>query len=312
MTEMQLLHKKRVRKIPSNITKQGVAKTRLIVPVDRESDGIKEYHLSALKEVGDRMIPAAHGTATRRNLEGRLIVHRDKPKEFHSWLALWGRNQFCGRGETEWVENYVTRTGLRYPRTQLPAEEIELSLIENTEGQQFFATDLISTSDEERWLTAANLMLEIFEYAWIAESRDLQTPLTVTRRVNWRFLPPGEHDWDTVRPEFEEVIETLESSTAKHRAKRSIKRLYDFGPDQVVMGLGGFHGYFAFCFSDQEFTILESIHPNNATYILGQNWEGISQLTKAEILEAQLHLRRLIHDQFWDAEIENWFSNHAA
>ncbi len=309
---MQLLTRKRVRKIPSNIAKQGVAKTRLIVPVDRESDGVKEYHLSALKEVGDRMIPAAHGVATRRNLKGRVIVHRDQPKEPHSWLALWGRYQFCGRGETEWVENYVIRTGLRYPRTQLPAEGIEISLIANEEGQQFYATDFISTSDDERWVTAANLMLEIFEFAWIAESGELQTPLTVTRRVNWHFLPPGEHEWDTVRPKIEEVIDTLKSSPAKHRAKRSLKSLHDHGPDQVVMGLGGFHGYFALCFPNRGFTILESIHPNNATYILGQDWEVISQLTKAEILEEQLQLRRLIHDQSWETEIESWFADHAA
>ena len=45
--------------------------------------------------------------------------------------------------------------------------------------------------------------------------------------------------------------------------------------------------------------ILESVFPNNATYVLQDNWEKISQLSKAEILSQNLHKARIVHSESW-------------
>ncbi|OZO59867.1 hypothetical protein CG699_03840 [Escherichia coli] len=47
----------------------------------------------------------------------------------------------------------------------------------------------------------------------------------------------------------------------------------------------------------------ESSQCNNATYILNNNWQQLSQLTKAEILDGNLHHARVIHRVNWAAEI---------
>lgn len=307
-----MLNKQRVRVIPKALKESGAVVTRLVVPADFESDGVKKYHLSELKQVGDTMLPAAHGPGTRRNIEGRLIIHRHLPKEPHTWAQTWGRNQFCGRGMTEWVEDYVLRTTMRYPRTQLPAEGVEITLLENSKGERFFASEMIPTANDERWVTAANVMLEIFGYCWVVDETNLELPLVATKRVNWTILPPGCKPWKDVKPKLDEVIETLKNPVERHLAQRNFESIHRHLPDQVIIGRGGFHGYVGFCFPEKGFTVLESIHPNNATYILGRNWEALSQLTKAEILGDGLAEARLIHSSSWERDLAAWFDRHAA
>ncbi|SHJ13107.1 hypothetical protein SAMN02745181_1259 [Rubritalea squalenifaciens DSM 18772] len=307
-----LLNKQRVRVVPKALMTSGAVETRLVVPVDFESDGVKKYHLKELKRVGDSMLPAAHGPATRRNIEGRIIVHRDQPKEPHTWTQIWGRHQFCGRGQTEWVEDYVYRTTMRYPRTQLPAEGVEVVLLENAKGERFFSTEVIPIADEERWVTAANVMLEIFGYCWAVEETDLELPLVATRRVNWTILPQGSMPWGEVKPKLDEVISTLRNPVRQNVAQRNLQQINDYEPDQIVIGRGGFAGYVGFCFPEKGFTILESIHHNNATYILGRDWEGLSQLSKAEILDGDLAAGRLVHTSTWSHDLAAWFKRNAA
>ena len=50
--------------------------------------------------------------------------------------------------------------------------------------------------------------------------------------------------------------------------------------------------------------MLESVYTNNATYVFGADWELLSKLTKAEILNAELHDARLIHNDNWKQNID--------
>lgn len=50
--------------------------------------------------------------------------------------------------------------------------------------------------------------------------------------------------------------------------------------------------------------VLESVYTNNATYVFGADWELLSKLTKAEILNAELHDARLIHNDNWKQNID--------
>jgi hypothetical protein len=266
-----------------------------------------------LADIGDKMLPIGIGPATRRNLQGQVLIHRNQPKEPYSVQVLWGRNQFCGRDETEWVEDYVTRSGFRYPRTQLPPENIELCLIENSKGERMIGTDVINLSDESRWITAANVVLEIFGLTWVVNPAELDIPLMVTKRVNWRMLPKGKCLWNQLRPQMNSVVESLRNDIHRNVALRKLELINRFNPDQVIIGEGGFNRYVAFCFPDRGFTLLESIEPNNATYILGScDWQALSRLSKGEILSADRQMARLIHGPNWDALLADWFREHEA
>ena len=62
-------------------------------------------------------------------------------------------------------------------------------------------------------------------------------------------------------------------------------------------------GYLIFGFLEENLYVLECTQTNNATYILENNWEHLSGLTKAEILENNLHKERIIHRENWFEEI---------
>lgn len=308
---MHIIDTKYVRKFPSAIM-SGSSSSRIVVPSrDANAERIQKYGLSNLLNVGDRMLPAAIGPATRRNTNGRTIVLRDQPKELHSWDVLWGREQFCGRDETEWVEDYVTRSCYRFPRRHVPPENVEVSLIENSSGDRFFATDVLDHQNTERWIVAMNMMLEINGSVWVLKPEEIDLPLAPTRRVNWRLLPPGT-SWTELQPLLEVTVRNLRSDLHRAVATRKLHDIHRFNPDLVVVGEGGFNRYVAFCFKSRGFVVLESIEPNNATYILGNDWEQVSQMSKGEILAENLHLARFVHGRAWRAELESWFLKHAA
>jgi hypothetical protein len=76
-----------------------------------------------------------------------------------------------------------------------------------------------------------------------------------------------------------------------------------YNPDFVAVGRGGFDGYVIFGFSSKALFILESTQVNNATYVLDRDWEELSSMTKAELLDNDLHRERLIHRKSWFAEV---------
>jgi hypothetical protein len=49
---------------------------------------------------------------------------------------------------------------------------------------------------------------------------------------------------------------------------------------------------------------MESAMYGNATYIFEGDWSFVSQLTKKQILEGNLHKARLIHQSGWESQLK--------
>ena len=77
-----------------------------------------------------------------------------------------------------------------------------------------------------------------------------------------------------------------------------------YGPDFVAIGQAGFDGYLVFGFAQYGLYVLESRMLDNATYILGTDWETVSRLTKADIINNQLSVARLVHDRGWPEKLD--------
>lgn len=61
-------------------------------------------------------------------------------------------------------------------------------------------------------------------------------------------------------------------------------------------------------FEMKKIFVLESTQINNATYVLKRDWEYISKLSKAEVLNNKLHFARVIHNNKWYESITNLLS----
>lgn len=81
-----------------------------------------------------------------------------------------------------------------------------------------------------------------------------------------------------------------------------------YDPEFVAVGTAGILGYVIFAFPDRDLYILESAHYGNATYVFGGDWQTLSQMTKAEILNNALQQDRLIHLDGWAGALRGLFN----
>ena len=116
--------------------------------------------------------------------------------------------------------------------------------------------------------------------------------------VNWDILPRGEYPWSSIK----ETLGNLAKEHTKTQTRlmlRNCESIYERSPDFVAYGRAGFRGYAVFGFTSKNLYVLESAFPNNATYVLQNDWETISQMSKAEILSQDLHKARIVHSESW-------------
>lgn len=250
-------------------------------------------------EVGQMVLPSVHlGPAARRNFGGYEIVHRDQPMEEVVRLQSWRRRQYHGRDRIE-VEDFIQRTYRRYPRSYMPGHGIEFTIMERPDGTKVIASPAYDPSTEDEALRiAANLLLEGFGEVQFARA-DLVPPLNVpVKRLNWDLFPQGHLPWPQVRRQLDRVIERAPPSVRPVIRSRT-DAVERYGPDFVGIGRAGFQGYWVFGFTRHRLFVLESRLLDNATYILGTDWETVSQMTKAEVINSGLAIARLIHDRSW-------------
>lgn len=255
-------------------------------------------------EVGQSVMPNIHlGPAARRNANGYEVVHRDQPMEEMTRLQSWKRMQWHGRDQVE-VEDFIQRTYRRYPRTYFAGEGIELTIMTRPDGSKVIASpayDPVADADSLRM--AANLVIEGFGAVEFVRS-DLVPPSSVpVKRLNWEIFPQGRVPWPQVRREIDRVTERA-SASVKPVIRARVDAVERYGPDFAAIGRAGFDGYWVFGFTIQGLYVLESRALDNATYVLASDWEIVSQLTKAEIINSDLAVARLIHDGSWTERLD--------
>lgn len=119
-------------------------------------------------------------------------------------------------------------------------------------------------------------------------------------------------NWDRRNKLTSVQIERWEAEAEEWMLKidwiRNCNLINECNPDFIAYGRSGFRGYIVFGFCKKNLFILESIFPNNATYIFESDWEGLSKLTKSEILNHNLQKGRLIHNANWPTEFEKYMN----
>jgi hypothetical protein len=178
---------------------------------------------------------------------------------------------------------------------------VELKIVQSPDEETtlIIGPPLIYSEENVPQLThIVNLFLEIFGECHIFNDR-LEGFISVPmHRLNWDVLPVGKRPWEKLYPEVEAVIREQPEGNQQVIMER-FHRVNGYEPSFVAVGRAGFKGYVVFGFPDLNIYILESTQTNNATYVFEENWERLSQMTKAEILNNELHKDRIIHRQSW-------------
>ncbi|MBP0637994.1 hypothetical protein [Cupriavidus sp. AcVe19-6a] len=278
------------------------------LPVDDEiAKRLAEMGFDIPLVPGQRLLPAARkGPACRRNAEGYHIVHRDQPKETAYRQVEWTWTQFVGRYDTEEKSRIVDVPYQRYPRTHVAPYSIELEIKVRADNQVFVVAGPFSNEEPQAVVATntANMLRETLGGFEVLD-KDLASWVSApVRRLNWKLLPPGKNPWESALPVLEEMVERApRGNQCVLRAR--LAAVGGKNPDFVAIGMGGFDGYTVFGFVKQKVCVLESPQVNNATYVLPMDsWEAVSQMTKAQILDAKAHKARIVHTRSWFDSLE--------
>ncbi|EFF3589360.1 TPA: hypothetical protein ACPZD2_001798 [Escherichia coli] len=298
-----LIQKKRIRNIDNYIPNFDGRDIYIAhsLPNAGKTDSIG---FSSQRALGEEVLPKILGPITRFNANGKSVPDKTAPKETAYRQISWTRKQWIGGGATQEVTDTREIEYKRYKRILTPPPSIELKIVENLQGEKLIISPKLSLTANNKELVAhcINLFLELFGLCETVDDQLNTIVKSKSIKLNWSLLPQGQQPWSTIGSKILSAIKIRgKGNTAVVEGR--LELINSKKPDFVAVGQAGFQGYVIFGFTGQNIYVLESSQCNNATYILNNNWQQLSQLTKAEILDGNLHHARVIHRVNWAAEI---------
>ncbi|MCI2056857.1 MAG: hypothetical protein LKJ86_06885 [Oscillibacter sp.] len=268
--------------------------------VSRFPDKVNKFGFKQEDDSGSTILPAAFNRYSFRNAEQYATIDKSLPKEKYTQTLYWTRHEWAGRDETREVTDFTDIVRERYHRDYHAPFSVSFSLVTKEQIKSIVSDEIVlSHNNTEKIMNTINMLLGLFGECTI--ETDNSDPNTHTIRLDWDILPKGNYPWETIKREIEDICRNSRR-TQQQMMLRNCDVINEFKPDFRAYGRSGFRGYVIFGFTTKNLYILESILPNNATYVFENQWEELSKLTKAEILNQDLQKARIIHKANWVAE----------
>lgn len=270
--------------------------------VGRFESQLRSFGFQETDKSGTSILPCGVNRYAKKNAEPFFTIDKSLPKEDYTQTVYWTRYEWAGRGQVNPVTDFSYIKKQRYHRDYFEPYSVYFTLVADGD-KKFIVSDEIPYADanHEKLLNTVNMLLAVFGECTVDfAEQDNKTKRVV---VNWDILPQGEYPWSYVR----ETLGSLAKEHTKTQTElmlRNCESIHARKPDFVAYGRAGFRGYAVFGFTSKNLYILESAFPNNATYVLQNDWETISQLSKAEILSQELHKARIVHSESWQKKFD--------
>lgn len=304
------IQKRRIRKLDPYLPGSAVG-SQIVIGIaasGRRRHTLKRVGFMQLA-AGEAVLPATtFGARSRFNANGRDLPQRALPKEQVCSMRQWCRKEWRGRNQREEVCDLRDRCYERYPRTHLPAPSVVLRVATNAQGKQWIVSPVTVYTPENHdlLLHTINLFLEIFGECEILKDNLEHWINLPIRPLHWQILPPGPQPWSRIRSAIDAIVQQAPRGNRALIVDR-LQTILQHHPTWLAIGHAGFRGYFILGFPEKKMYVLESLACNNATYVLGEDWEQLSRLTKAELLQQHRHQARLIHRVGWHTQIQTLF-----
>lgn len=265
--------------------------------VGRYSEKLKKFGFDDCIENADSILPSSFNSYAKKNAELFFTIDASLPKEKYTRTQYWTRNEWAGRNQTREVTNFVDITGYRRHRDWHSPYSVNFTYVDEVKPYIVSDSIIYNSENSEKLKNTVNMVLGLFGECTI--EYDFMYSGIKKKRLDWEILPRGKYPWETVKRTIEDLTKKSNRTQAEMML-RNCKTIVDMSPGFVAYGKSGFRGYVVFGFPQKELYILESIFPNNATYIFSNDWETLSKMTKAEILSNELQETRIIHSANWD------------
>lgn len=266
--------------------------------IERFPEELLKFGFDGDLHIGTKLLPVAFNKCSLRNAEKYVTINKSLPKEKYFQTVYWTRTEWAGGGDTREVTEYRDIERTRYHRDYHLPFAIEFTILEDDKGRFLCSDKLIFSDDEkDKIINTVNLLLGIFGECEIVAG-ELNIPDDIIH-LSWDILPTGNYPWSKVKNDIERII-YKRTNTQQQMMLRNCESINNRKPDFIAYGKAGFKGYAVFGFVDKNLYILESVLPNNATYVFDSNWENLSKLSKAQILNSSLHKNRIVHNSKWN------------
>ena len=265
--------------------------------MERFGDQLRAFGFQDHDKSGTSILPSSVNRYAKKNAEPFFTVDRNLPKEDYIQTVYWTRYEWAGRGEVNPVTDFSYIKKQRYHRDYFEPYSVYFTLVSDGDKKYIVSDEIpFAPDNHEKLVNTVNMVLATFGECTVDFTEQENTMKRVV--VNWDILPRGEYPWSSIK----ETLGSLAKEHTKTQTElmlRNCESIYARKPDFVAYGRAGFRGYAVFGFTSKNLYVLESAIPNNATYILQNDWETISQLSKAEILSQDLHKARIVHSKNW-------------
>ena len=270
--------------------------------VERFGNKLIDFGFKESDKDGTTILPCSVNSYAKKNAEPFFIKNKSLPLEDYTQEVYWTRYEWAGRDKLNPVTEFSYIHKKRYHRDYFAPYSVNFTLIKKADKSYIISDEILySEENKSKLLNTINMLLGLFGECTVDFTEQEKEVKRMV--VNWDILPKGEYPWSSVKKTLGELTKG-QTKTRSEMMLRNCEAIYSKHPDFVAYGRSGFKGYAVFGFKSRNLYILESVMPNNATYVLDNDWEKISQLSKAEILSQELHKERIVHSEDWQKHFD--------
>lgn len=270
----------------------------------------KYRHLGICFNDGNLVVPESispdklAGIYARRNRNGIVWVLRNLPKitKTYSFESPNFGDPDKGYHTTYWSRKVYQRR-LEPPRDW----ELSLSIISQDEESVRIKVAINAILDRQHpdfrkdLFFAINLLQEQCRDCHIFDAAINDEELARITTVGWEIFPPG-----TMDRTFSIITRRMRNPTPErqHEIQRRASALNRLHPTEYIVGSGMNSRYFGAKFGEN-IVVFENVDYGNALYILFDNWQEISQMSRIDILKRhERDFIRIIHKNGWDKALK--------
>lgn len=243
------------------------------------------------------------GLYARRNRNGLIWVLKNLPKvkKTYSWETPNFGDPDKGY-HTTYMDRDVYQRRFEPPRDW----DINLSVVSEITDRICFKATINTVLDKQDpdfrddLFFAVNLLQEQFRDCHVFDANLSDEELARITSVGWEIFPPGTLD-NVIHTVTDRMHTPTESR--KHTIQQRTQALDRLHPSEYIVGQGMNSRYFGAKFGDN-IVAFENADYGNALYILFDNWQEISQMSRIDILKR--HERdyiRIIHKDGWEEKL---------
>ena len=239
------------------------------------------------------------GLYARRNRDGIVWILKDQPKVIKTFSFESPNFGDPDKGyHTTYIDREVYQRRLEPPR-EWP---ISISLISQDEEYIRLRIQIMAILDRQHrdfhrdLFFAINLLQEQCRDCHIFRANISDEELARTTAVGWEIFPPGTMDrtFSVITSRFR--VPTPQRQREIENRANALARLH---PTEYIVGSGMNSHYFGAKFGDN-IVAFENIDYGNAIYILFDNWQEISQMSRIDILKRhERDFIRIVHKDGW-------------